>query len=69
MGNDVTGGGADEVRRAKLKEAHALRSQFNYEVGNKRIDFKLDVIEPRLKEIAKTAVEIGELSEFTVEEN
>lgn len=53
-----------EVRRAKLKEAARLRAIFNYEMALKRVDFKLDVIEPAVKEIGEAA-EQGQLPEFT----
>lgn len=57
----------DESRRIKLKEAATLRAQFNYETSMRRIDHKLDVIEPRLKEVVKQLTEHGELSSFELE--
>ena len=58
---------ADEARRIKLKEAATLRAQFNYETAMRRIDHKLDVIEPRLKEVVEQLTKYGELSTFELE--
>ena len=55
-----------EVRRAKLKEAARLRAIFNYKMALKRVDYKLDVIEPSVEEIG-AAVEQGQLPQFTGE--
>lgn len=54
---------ADEIKRAKLKKAHALRSQFNYNVGLARIDFKIDVLNHELRKIEEDAL-VGELPEI-----
>jgi hypothetical protein len=64
VSNDVTGGGPDEVRRAKLKFAATERAKLNYEFAMKRIDHRLDVIEPGLKELVNEVVTLGELTEF-----
>jgi hypothetical protein len=69
VSNDVTSGGPDEVRRAKLKYAATERAKLNYEFSLARIDHKLDVIEPGLKALVNEAVEIGELPEFTIIED
>jgi len=54
----------DEVRRAKLKKAALLRAVFNAQVALDRIDHKLDVIDPAMKEI-ESAPSHGELHEIT----
>lgn len=59
---------ADELRRAKLKASHALRSQFNFQVGLDRIDHRFDVIYPALDKIDQDAV-AGKLPEFILEED
>ena len=55
---------ADELRRAKLKKAALLRAAFNARVALERIDFKLDEIDPALKELDNTALK--ELPSFKV---
>ena len=50
----------DDIARAKLKEAHRLRSLFNYNVGLERIDYRFDVIYPALNQIETEAAN-GEL--------
>lgn len=54
---------ADEIKRAKLKRAAALRSIFNYNMALKRIDFNMDVIKPDLRKIESNAL-VGELPEI-----
>lgn len=58
----------DEVRRAKLKTAHTLRTQFQYKIGLDRIDYKVDVIDPTVKEVGIKAKQ-GILPEFIIEED
>lgn len=60
----------DEIRRTKLKLAHALRSQFNYNQGLEKIDFKLDVLEPALKQIDNKASrgELPQILPFEIDE-
>ena len=58
-----------EVRRAQLKTAASLRAQFNHEVAMKRIDYKLDVIEPAVEQVAIESITLGEIPEFSVEED
>ena len=66
MSEDIRSEDGDEARRIRLKTAHALRSQFNYEVGLKRIDHKLDVIEPAVKDVVKMLAQVGEPAELKI---
>lgn len=54
---------ADEVRRAILKERAALRAMFNYNLALERIDFNMDVIQPRERELKFKALN-GDLPEI-----
>lgn len=53
----------DDLHRAKLKQSHALRAIFNYNVGMQRIDHYFDVIRPALAQIDKNAIK-GEVPVF-----
>lgn len=54
---------ADEIKRAKLKKAAALRAMFNYNIALQRIDFNMDVLQPELKTIEQNAL-TGNLPEI-----
>lgn len=58
----------DEVRRAQLKTAAVLRAQFNCRVALDRIDFRFDVIDPQVQQVALDAAK-GELPEFIIVED
>jgi len=58
---------SDELRRAKLKKAALLRAGFNARVALERIDHKLDVIDPALKELDGKSH--AELPSFKVKED
>lgn len=57
----------DDVKRAKLKTSATYRAQFNWEIAMKRIDFRIDVIDPAVKQVELDAAK-GELPEFSVVE-
>lgn len=54
---------ADEIRRAQLKKAAALRAAFNYNIALQRIDFNMDVLNPAKETIALDALK-GNLPEI-----
>jgi hypothetical protein len=54
---------ADEIRRAQLKEMARLRAMYNYNQSLQRIDWNMDVVQPRVKQIAQQAL-TGKLPEI-----
>jgi len=57
---------ADEIKIAKEKLRHKLRSEFNYNVGLLRIDFKHGQMQEALNELDEKALR-GDLVEFTID--